>query len=250
MDTSKPFLRRVGDYLGSNRNIVGSVAGIAALGATVPTDVAGPLWPVVVGGVYGLGVLLTPRDKVQLVDSGYSAAIARAENLRGDLERLGLRVHKYERRLPDDVLAAYGRIEVRLREILDRAAELATSPDHLFVVGRTINDYLPTSLETYANLPSGFALGHRGSGQRTAHEELLSQLALLERELGEIATAVYAGDVAKLSAQGRFLEDKFADSSLDLGTMPTGDERTTGIPPITGTPPPGPQDQRLQPPTP
>lgn len=231
MDTSRPWWRKVGDYLGSNRNIVGSVAGLAAVGATVPTHVAGPLWPVVVGGVYGIAALLTPADKVQLVDSGYSAAVARAENLRSDLDRLGERVRRYERRLPEDVLDAYARVEARLHEILARAAELATSPDHLFVVGRTINEYLPTSLETYANLPRSFALGHRGDDQRTAHEELLSQLALLERELGEIATAVYAGDVAKLSAQGRFLEDKFADSSLDLGPGSTSpDPRGPGAP--------------------
>lgn len=226
MATSRPWWQRAGAYLGSNRNIVGSVAGLAALGATVPTGVAGPLWPVVVGGVYGIAALVTPRDKVQLVDSGYTAALARAENLRADLDRLGERVRRHERRLPDDVLAAYDRVEASLREILARAEELATSPDHLFVVGRTINDYLPTSLETYANLPRSFALGHRGDNQRTAHEELLSQLALLERELGEIATAVYAGDVARLNAQGRFLEDKFADSSLDLGGLPTPPQDT------------------------
>lgn len=241
MDTSRPWFHRVGDYLGSNRNIVGSVAGLAALGATLPTHVAGPLWPVVVGGVYGIAALLTPQDKVHLVDPGYSAAVARAESLRADLERLGARVAKYDRRLPEDVVAAYRRVESQLVEILARAEELATSPDHLFVVGRTINEYLPTSLETYANLPRSFAMARRGGG-RSAHEELLSQLALLERELGDIAGAVYAGDVAKLAAQGRFLEDKFAESSLDLAGVPTDTSAFT-IPPVSEPPSPTPAQQ-------
>lgn len=62
MDTSKPPSRLL-DYLGSTRNIVGSVAGLVALGATVPTGVSGEWWPVVVGGVYGIGALLTPGPK-------------------------------------------------------------------------------------------------------------------------------------------------------------------------------------------
>lgn len=245
MGTSEPWLRRVGDYLGSNRNIVGSVAGLAALGATLPTHVAGPLWPVVVGGVYGIAALLTPADKVRFVDPGYQAAVARAESLRADLARLGARVATYERRLPEDVVAAYRRIEAHLAEVLGRAGDLATSPDHLFVVGRTINEYLPTSLETYANLPRSFAMSRRGAS-RSAHEELLAQLALLDRELGDIAAAVYAGDVATLTAQGRFLEDKFAESSFDLSSVPTaGDTSTFTIPPISDTPAahPGPSPQ-------
>ncbi len=65
---------RVLGYVGSTRHVVGAVAGLVALGATVPTGIAGPYWPVVVGGVYGLGALLAPDDAPK------SAASARGES--------------------------------------------------------------------------------------------------------------------------------------------------------------------------
>lgn len=220
MATSRSWASRVGGYLGSSRNIAGCVAGMAALAATVPTGVAGPLWPVVVGGVYGVAALLSPRERIHLGDGGYSAAVARAEQLRDDLARLDRDVHRHDRRLPDDVLAAYDRISESVAGILSRAEQLATAPDDLYVVGRTITEYLPRSLEAYANLPRGYALTRRGQGRRTAHEELLAQLELLTDRLAEIADAIHAGDAGRLAAQGRFLEDKFRRSGLDLPGSP------------------------------
>jgi hypothetical protein len=46
---------------------------------------------------------------------------------------------------------------------------------------------------------------------------LLDQLALLEVKLGEVLEAVAKGDTDRLLAHGRFLEDRFAGSELDVG---------------------------------
>jgi ABC-type tungstate transport system permease subunit len=46
---------------------------------------------------------------------------------------------------------------------------------------------------------------------------LLDQLALLEVKLGEVLEAVAKGDTDRLLVHGRFLEDRFADSELDVG---------------------------------
>ncbi|MDO5696614.1 MAG: hypothetical protein Q4G51_01445 [Dermatophilus congolensis] len=230
MATSKPWLRRVGDYLGSNRNIVGSVAGMAALGATVPTGVAGPLWPVVVGGVYGIAALLVPGERRASLEAAvagnaelHAATMSRAEALRQELSELSASVRSREKGLPQDVLAAFGEVEGSLRDLLKRADDLVSSPDDLFVVARTIENYLPTAIDTYAELPRGFALTHRGVSGRTAHDELLNQLRMLDARLDEIETAIYAGDLAELTAQGDFLAQRFGTSSLDLDPPPQDD---------------------------
>jgi hypothetical protein len=114
------------------------------------------------------------------------------------------------------VLAKVEELAEILRDILTRAETLTSSPDHLHVVSQAIRDYLPASLEAYANLPRSYALTRRGERQRSAHEELLAQLDLLGGELGKIADAVYRGDEQALRDQGRFLRDRFGGSSLDL----------------------------------
>lgn len=118
--------------------------------------------------------------------------------------------------LPPDVVRAVERIDARLRELLSRAPQLASSPEQLHLVGKIVTDYLPTSLNAYAVLPRDFAMTNRTTRGRTHHEELLHQLGLLETRVAEMSTAAHAGDAALLEAQGRFLEDRFRRSELDL----------------------------------
>jgi hypothetical protein len=51
----------------------------------------------------------------------------------------------------------------------------------------------------------------------TARQVLLDQLTLLEAKLGEVLEAVAKGDTDRLLAHGRFLEDRFGASELDVG---------------------------------
>jgi len=204
---------RLARYLASTKNIAGAALGVAALGAQLSIGL-GSLWPVAVAGCYAIGALVAPPEKVHLSVGGAGGEVAA---LRADLAALGKRVDGTRSRLDDDITAAAGRILTLLGSVLDRAEVLATSPDQLFVVSRTIRDYLPTSLESYLNLPRTYAVQSRVAGRRTAHDELMAQLELLETQLAKVAQAVYAGDEQALVDQGRFLQEKFGASDLDLG---------------------------------
>lgn len=201
---------RILSYLGSTRNIVGSALALGALGLHF-LGLAGSLWPVVVAGLYGVGALLTPPDRVRLT---ISHAEVETRALRDDLDALVAKVSPP--RFPEDVVAKVGDLAAILRGVLARAEALTSAPDHLHVVSQAVRDYLPTSLETYANLPRSYALTRRGSRERSAHEELMAQLGLLESGVSAIAEAVYQGDEQALRDQGRFLRDRFGGSSLDL----------------------------------
>ncbi len=202
---------RVLGYLGSTRNIVGCVLALVGFGAHF-LGLAGAFWPVVVVGLYGVGALLTPPDRVRLA---VSHAEVEAAQLRTDLDAL-LRKVEGSQRFPDDVRARLGGLADVLSGVLGRAEVLTTSPDHLHIVSQTIRDYLPSSLEAYANLPRSYALNRRSERERSAHEELLAQLDLLDTRLREVAQAVHRGDEQALRDQGRFLRDRFGGSGLDL----------------------------------
>lgn len=205
---------RAGRWIGSSKNILGSVLGAIAVGAQFFFGL-GPLWPLIVVASYAVGALIAPRDQVDLrlgIGSGASA-----EQLTDQLRVLRRSMNAEASRLPDDANAVFARILANLDEIVARWDDLASAPDQSHVVVQMATDYLPTSIQTYLNLPRTFALSNRVAGRKTAHEELLDQLAILERESGRIRDAVYAKEVDALSDQGRFLRAKFEKSSLDLG---------------------------------
>ncbi len=206
---------RFGRWLGSSKNILGSVFGAAAVAGQLVFGL-GTLWPLIVIASYVAGALIAPRDQVDLrlgIGNG-----ATAEQLLTQLKVLRRSMGAEASRLPDDANAVFGRILGNLDEIVARWDDLAIAPDQSHVVVQMITDYLPTSIQTYLNLPRTFALSNRVAGRKTAHEELLEQLEILEKESGRIRDAVYTKEVDALSDQSRFLRDKFTRSSLDLGS--------------------------------
>jgi len=202
-----------GRWLGSSKNIVGSLLAGGAIAGQLFFGL-GPLWPLVVAASYGVGALLAPRDKVDL-RLGLSAG-ASAEDLQAQLTVFRRAMKGEGSRLTDDANALLGKILDALDEIVARWNELSSAPDQQHVVVQMITDYLPTSIQAFLNLPRTFALTSRVEGKKTAHDELIEQLTILEKESDRIRTAVLSRAVDALSDQSRFLRDKFSRSDLQL----------------------------------
>ncbi|MFD0473163.1 hypothetical protein ACFQ0B_36565 [Nonomuraea thailandensis] len=205
MATSERALR----YLGSTRNIVGSCLALLGLVAHF-LGLAGAYWPVVVVALYGAGALLAPPDRVRLT---ISHAEVETRALRADLDGLLGRV---DRRFPEDVRAAVHALAEVIGGVLARAEQL-TAPRP---APRGLADRPPLP----ARQPGGvrepappLRPGPAGRAERSAHEELLEQLALLDAQMGKVAEAMHRGDEQALRDQGRFLRDRFGGSDLDLG---------------------------------
>ena len=208
------FWRTVpGRWLGSSKNILGSVLAAGAIGAQLVFGL-GALWPAVVAASYLVGALVAPRDRVDL-RLGIGAG-ASADDLKAQLKVLRRAMKGEARRLEDDANTILTRILGALDEIVARWDDLASAPDQRHVVERMVLDYLPTSIQTYVNLPRTFALQSRVEGKKTAHDELIEQLGILDKESDRIRTAVYTRDVDALSDQSRFLREKFGKSALEL----------------------------------
>lgn len=202
-----------GRWLGSSKNILGSVLAVGAIGAQLAIGL-GPLWPLVIAASYGVGALVAPRDRVDL-RLGLGAG-ASAEDLQAQLKVFRRAMKGEASRLTDDANAILTKILDALDEIVARWDDLSAAPDQRHVVEQMIVDYLPTSIQKFLNLPRTFALTSRVAGQKTAHDELIDQLTILQNESDRIRTALYGRDLDALGDQGRFLKEKFGKSDLQL----------------------------------
>ncbi|ANZ40063.1 hypothetical protein BBK82_32520 [Lentzea guizhouensis] len=193
MATSNPVLR----YLASWKNLAGCAGGLLGLVLHF-AGLAGSYWVLVVAGLYGVGALAAPPEKVVLVTDPEEEA----GQLRSELDALVLRVHGFGGRVPAEVAPKLGEIAEVLRGMLDRPRELRGDPDALHAVTRLIGTDLPLSVQSYLNLPWWYAAA-RGSGT-----ELVRQLELLQTDAVRVAERFHAADAQRQADHGRYLEDR------------------------------------------
>jgi hypothetical protein len=194
-------------YLYSRKNIVGSL--LALLGLLLFfLGLIGPVWPAVVIGMYLVGALVTP--------GGRQWNLSGAETPSDLAGALSHQVAAVRGKVPDDVYQKVVSIQQTILGILPKIDRLGPGSQDAFVVQKTVSDYLPSTLQAYLNLPRAYAAVHRFSDGRTAAQVLIDQLTLLDKKLDEVADAVNKNDADALLANGRFLEDRFGGSALNL----------------------------------
>jgi hypothetical protein len=214
---------RFGRWLESGKSISGSILAAAAIVVQLLVGL-GPFWPLIVVAAYAVGALVWPRDRLNLTLAlGENAS---AEDLKAQLSQLRKTAKAQATRLGADVSNALSGLLDVLDEIVSKWDDLLVAPDQAHVVQQMIVDYLPTSVQTYLNIPATYALSSRVAGKKSAHDELLDQLALLETETEKIRAAVYSKDLDALGDQSRFLQAKFGKSALDL---PAGPSSAAGL---------------------
>jgi hypothetical protein len=120
--------------------------------------------------------------------------------------------------LPRDLLEKVRQVEAAVRDILPAFSRSDLEPRDRFAVERTVDDYLPSALQSYLRLPPAFRfVPLPEAGGRTASQVLSDQLDLLLQRMRQVTDAAYRNDVEALLVHGRFLQSKFGRSSLSLG---------------------------------
>jgi hypothetical protein len=209
-------------YLSSNKNLFGMA--LAAIGPVLAIAgvVAAPIGLAIGVPLYVVGALVAPGPKhtnVPLIgglDGGHVLKeLADVErDMRGKVHpSVEERVH---------------RIAATIRETLPRADALGPGSARAHTLVQTATDYLPEALDAYLKLPRSYAERQPVSAGKTPLQLLCEQLDLLGARMDEVFTAVCQSDADALVAHGRFLEDKFAPGSLDLGAGPG--QAATGTP--------------------
>lgn len=212
MATNRFWASGVGRWIASTKNLLGSAFGAFALVGQLILGF-GPLWLPIVIAAYCAGALIAPRDPVEL--HLVFGAGASASQLQEQLALIRTSAARNAKQLGPDAHTAIAELTEGLGEVIGRWGELDALPEQAQVVEAIIGDYLPTSVQTYINLPRTFAITP-AAGKRSAHDELMEQLALLRAETDRVRTALYTRDADALGDQGRFLRNKFGRSELEL----------------------------------
>jgi len=202
--------QRVLLFLYSNPNIVGSSLGILGL-ILFFTGIIGQFWLLIVVGLYGIGVLATPRSPAY--DLRLRSQLT-ADEIREELENL---VRSIRRQVSKEILAKVESIKGSILEILPYIVDVGSSDYNVYTIRQTALEYLPETLENYLNLPKAFRTLHPVKDGKTAKQLLAGQLDLLDQQMKEIAQDFYRNDTQRLMAHGRFLEQKFSKTDLWFG---------------------------------
>lgn len=197
--------RRGTMYLYSTKNLVGCALALLGLGLFF-TGLVGPLWPVVVIGLYIVGALATPSNTKYDLHSGWDP---------GDVRKaLNTQLKTINGKVPDDVLGKVSSIQDTITNLLPRLERLPPGSEDLYIIQRTALEYLPATLEAYLNLPRAYATLRQVDNGKTPSQLLMDQLSLLESKINEISDDIARDDSDRLLANGRFLREKFGRSEL------------------------------------
>jgi hypothetical protein len=194
-------MRTIATYLTGRRNLAGSGLALLAAGLVL-LDPVGPQGILLVISFYLAGVVAV-RGNPKVPRFGFDPM---------QLQRsLSEEIAAVAGRVPPPIWIRIQRIELTIRtEILPRLECLPLGAPELYLVERTARDFLPTAVETYLQLPGGYA-SSRGA---TAYQVLVDELDLLEAQMRRVAEIVHRTDMDRLLAHRRFLEDRFR--RLDL----------------------------------
>ncbi|TCO54977.1 hypothetical protein [Actinocrispum wychmicini] len=184
-------------YLGSTKNLAGCALGLLGVLLRL-VGVLGPYWPVVVVALYAAGALLAPPERVRLLPLSSSQEISQ---LRADLATLLAQANAHANRLPPTALDTIRNVIEILDGLLDRPGDLTADPEVLHNVIRLARQDLPTSIQSHLNVPRWLA----------SRDQLLTQLALLEKEAHRIAEAFYHKDIQQQTDHTTYLRERDLD---------------------------------------
>jgi hypothetical protein len=122
-------------------------------------------------------------------------------------------------RLPVQVQVKAEQIRRKAQALMQYADRFPTGSEDLYVLERTVTEYLPTTLQAYLDLPPGYANAVVSADGKTALQSLWDQLELLDGKLDEIAQDVHRQNLDRLIANGRFLEERFGRRSSELDAV-------------------------------
>lgn len=197
-------------FLYSRRNIAGCLLAIGGLIVHFVGIVTSWYWLPIVVALYLIGVLLVPEERGLglALDAGGNAG-----QIRDGLQSL---LTSIKGKVPDDIYSRVSSIRDSILVMLHTNGANSNVVDaNVYLIRQTALSYLPEALNAYLALPSLYVNRTLG-GRQSPHDVLLAQLDLMGTKMQEVAEAFVKHDTDRLEANGRFLAEKFAGSSLRI----------------------------------
>ena len=187
-------------YLTSRRNLTGSALALVGAGLVLADPVG--LQGILLVGVLYLAGALAVHGRARVNRFGFDP---------GRLQKsLSEQITAVAARVPPEILARLQRIELTTTtEILPHLDCLPLGAPELYLIERTVSDYLPTAIDAYLRLPAGYVSSQPGSQGRAALDVLAEELDFLDAEMRQVAEVVHRTDMDRLLAHKRFLIDRF-----------------------------------------
>ena len=187
-------------YLTSRRNLTGSALALVGAGLVL-ADPVGAQGLLVIVGLYLAGALAV-RGNGRVGRFGFDPGRVQ--------KSLSEQIAEVAARVPPEILTRMQRIELTIRtEILPHLDCLPLGAPELYLIERTVSDYLPTAINGYLRLPNGYVSSQPGSHGRAAVVVLAEELDFLDAEMRQVAEVVHRTDMDRLLAHKRFLIDRF-----------------------------------------
>jgi len=187
-------------YVTSRRNLTGSALALVGAGLIL-IDPVGVQGLFLVVGLYLAGAL-SVRSNGRVSRFGFDPERVQ--------KSLAHQIGAAAGRVPPEIHARMQRIELTIRtEILPRLDCLPLGAPELYLIERTVSDYLPTAVEAYLRLPRGYVSSQPGSQGRAALDVVVEELDFLDAEMRQVAEVVHRTDMDQLLAHKRFLADRF-----------------------------------------
>jgi hypothetical protein len=194
-------------YVYSNRNIVGAVLALGALGAYFGGFIH-ELWYVIVAGSYGIGALVARDDGV------LETTINAQMNVNDAVAAVGRLAAESQKRLPPDIASLVGEIASAVADVLPRLAARNVADAVFLDVRATATTYLPDTLNAYLTVPAAYRNTVAIRDGKTARQIVVEQLTVLAAKMQEIAKNAVVDDAQALLANGKFLKERFAAAPM------------------------------------
>ncbi len=183
---------------------------------------------VLLAGAYGAywtlrraSELLRARAEVpvEVPPRGEASPVSAANTLDTDEARLLTLLRTHERGLPGTLLPAFQATVIATRDALRLTAADAALQRDTFDARQAAREDLPELMSAYRAVPPS----------RQSDEQLLEQLALIERRMQSIVGQRAASRQRELSAHGRYLQDKYTVTPIKTAQAETVQERAKPV---------------------
>jgi hypothetical protein len=224
--------KRVEPFIYSRKNIVGSALGLVGLALLFFGVTGGIVGLGVVAGLYAIGYLVTPPER------GLALTLFNTEDTRDIRAGLDKLLSSIRYRVADDIFQKCGSIAHSIVMTLPaNGAGIDPADPNVNLIRQTALSYLPQALDAYLAIPRIYAERRQLDNGKTAHDVLMDQLNVMDAKLHDVADAVAKNDTDRLMSNVRFLQERFADSQLQVaGVKAAATDTTSGDSPPAGGP--------------
>ena len=212
-DAARRERQRLNADLAGRVKRVGVAVGIVslitiAIGLIMPIGMFGFL--AAVGLAIGIAAVLAITPSRQI-----SAAPPAADLPNGAMvQRFDSYLYKTRRALPAPAQAEIDAISNGLASLQQTLERVPMLDPHAQDARRLMSNHLPGLIDRYMHVPPSFRSEKDGEG-KTVDERLLEGLAAGRKALNDISQHLARADVAALETQGRFIQSRYNDQTID-----------------------------------